>query len=290
MTSRGLVLLLGLSFAAACFSDPPPAGSSGGSTASGSSGGDSTTSNGSEGATTGDPGSTSSGDPLPTTAGESSSSTGTPDPTGPDPTGDPKPMCPPGGPLLYLALDGVTLQDSGIGIDNAPAATVADPNLARDYGPYVNRDRPLLVERVRSHFAPFGVCVVDQQPAAPDYDMVVVTSDTFDNNPNVIGFLSTDCENSESNNVTAVFLSGEIEIGTDRRALVVSKYAASLYGLEQLGAVDAPMEIMNRFVSETNNGATFTDTCYPVDGQMCNPGACADGLQNSVDRLTAAFD
>ncbi len=284
-----------LLLATACFSDPP-SGTSGGADTTGdsseSSGAQSTGLPGTGGSTmavgsTG-PDETTGGGIEPPTTGvvDSSSSTGIrPGET----TDEPPPlMCPPGVTVLYLAFDGATLVNSGVGIDNAPDWLVADPNLAGDYGAYTPDDRAEVAGLVHGHFEPFGICVTDQPPMALDYDLIVVTSDTFDDNPNALGFARVDCDNAVNNNVGVVFLSDMIEIGTARRAIAISKFAAALYGLEGLSDPPAPQEIMNRFVSSTNNGAEFTDDCLPVADPVCTPVDCEDGMQSSSARLIAA--
>ncbi len=163
-----------------------------------------------------------------------------------------------------------------------------DPLIAGVHGPYTGDDRAQLLESVRGHFQPFGLCVTDLVPDATDYDMLVVTSDTLADG-NALGFEALDCGNSVANNVNVVFLSDEVQIGGTKRAIAISKFAAGLYGLESLGP-PATSDLMNRFVAQTLNGATFTEPCLELDSAVCISGTCPQGQQSSFDRLTAAFN
>ena len=172
--------------------------------------------------------------------------------------------------------------------DNAPELLVFDSEIVGTHGPYTDDDRAQLLELVRGHFEPFGLCVTDLAPDAPDYDMIVVTSDTLGDG-NALGFEATDCGDIFPNNVNVVFLSGQVEIGTSKRAIAISKYAAALYGLESLNPPVAA-DIMNLFVAQTSNGATFTEPCLQIDNPICAAEACPQGRQSSFNRLTAAFN
>lgn len=166
----------------------------------------------------------------------SSSSTG-------EPRADP---CEDAAHYLFLQFEGAVLVDSLIGVDNAPAGAVANPLLEGEYGEYTPGDRAQVLALVREHYSPFNVCVTDQRPEALDFDMLVVTSDTQGGNPNGLGFSDVDCGDATGNNVGVLFLSDAIKIGTGRKAVAVSKFAASFYGLESVGepGESYPDEIM----------------------------------------------
>ena len=227
--SMDLRLLVALSVSVSlvgCFDDPP---SSSSSTASDSSTGSaqsttdaaSTTEGAEESTETADPSSSGIG-----TAAGSSSSTGSPglgeSSTGRDTmdTDEPMPGCPPGSPFLFLIFEGIELLPSGLDIDNAPEAIVGDPALAGVYGPYDEDDREELLELVRGHFAPAGICVTDQRPPTPDFDMIVVTTDTLGDG-NALGFPNLDCGNTAQNNVNVVFFSSKVNLGTTARAIAL---------------------------------------------------------------------
>lgn len=282
------VALLGCSSLAGCFAEPPSSSSTG--VDASSTGGAAETTNPSS---TGPDESTSDPDPsstgLGTAAGSSSSSDGggmNESSTGPDDTDTDKPMpaCGPDWPFLFLMFDGIELTGSGIGIDNAPEGIVGDAALIGIHGPYTEPDREAVLDLVRGHFAPAGICVTDTRPPTPDFDMIVVTSDTL-GAPNSLGFVNLDCGDAELNNVNVVFLSDQVNLGVAVRAIAISKFAGSLYGLEE---VDANQDIMNRFVGMTSNGATFTEECVPLaEGAVCQPdAACPQGQQSALTRLT----
>lgn len=280
---------MGVALAAGCFSDPPSSTSST-STSSTTQAGESESgpaeaSTGSSSSTTTGP--ASSGTTFePGTTGLDTSSTGLDDTTGSATTGPP--TCDDAQHILFLAFEGETLTSSGIGLDNAPDRVVGDPALAGTYSPYSGPDRVELLNAVRGHFAPFGLCVTDQNPTALDYDLIVVTSDTLGNG-NAIAFEALDCGNISNNNVNVVFLSDKVELGTGKRAIAISRFAAGLYGLESLGP-PTPGDIMNMFVGTTNNGAMFTGPCTELANTLCVAESCPQGQQSSFDRLTAAFN
>ena len=166
---------------------------------------------------------------------------------------------------------------------------VANPLLEGRYGPYLGPDRLQLLNAVRGHFAPFELCVTDQEPNDPAYDMLVITSDTFSVDGS-FGYVSLDCENVDSNNVNVLFLSEDVDPGPPKRPLLISNFAGRFYGLESL-APETPSDIMNRFVSDTNNGATFSDPCVPVHEAVCITSAiCQASHQSASTRLNDAFE
>lgn len=283
--------MMSVALATGCFSDPPSSTSSTSTSSTTQAGesesgpADSSTGSGSS-STTGPASSGTTFEPG-TTGPGTSSSTGLDDTTGPGTTGRPT-SCDDAEHILFLAFEGETLSSSGIGVDNAPERVVGDPLLVGTYSPYSGPDRVELLNAVRGHFAPFGLCVTDQNPTALDYDLIVVTSDTLGNG-NAIAFEALDCGNTSNNNVNVVFLSDKVELGTGKRAIAISRFAAGLYGLESLGP-PTPGDIMNMFVGTTNNGAMFTEPCTELANTLCVAESCPQGQQSSFDRLTAAFN
>ena len=144
----------------------------------------------------------------------------------------------------------------------------------------------MLLESVRAHFAPAGICVTDETPPSVDYDMLVVTSDTFQDEPNALALVHLDCGNTELNNVNVIFLSAQAMLAPATRAIAISKIAAAQYGLED---VDDPQDIMHQFPGNASNGAMFTEACVLLaNAQQCEAdSACAGGQQSALTRLMA---
>ena len=226
-------------------------------------------------------------DPQPT--GSDTSTTAEPVTTGvesagQDPTCDQQPQ------ILYLAFDGETLSTSKRNVDNAPQRIAADPSIAGTYGPYQATDRAQLLGAVRSHFLPFDLCVTDEEPTAPNYDMLVVTSDAFpDAGAKAVAYTKEDCENATNNNVNVLFLSETLGLDPAGRAIAISNTAGRFYGLVSLDP-PVPEDLMNPFVGETKSTAVFTDACHPVSNTRCRPTECDSEGQNSFALLTAAFE
>lgn len=237
--------------------------------------------------TTATTGTTSPGTTLPPqTTGLGSSSTGE-ETLGDDTTGQPI-SCDGEDDILYLSFDGEELTHSDIDEDDAPQRAVANSLLEGNYGPYLPPDRIQLLNAVRGHFAPFGLCVTDQEPNAAAYDMLVITSDPFSVEDS-FGYVSLDCGNVDNNNVNVLFLSPDVDPGPPKRPLLVSNFAGRFYGLESLDP-ETPSDIMNRLVSGTDNGATFSAPCIPVFQAVCVPTArCGAAQQSATARLNDAF-
>lgn len=213
------------------------------------------------------------------------------DDTSPDSSssdGGPQPGC--GGfdgRVIYINMGGASLTN-GL-VDNAPANIINDEFLARDWMAYTTDDADEVYAHVEEHFSPFNVCLTRDPPAVDDYTMIVVSSETYMDNPNFISGNHYDCGDTVSNSVNVVVLSEEAGLAATTKAIGISKFAARVFGLESVA--DAPDDIMNQFVGTTLNGAAFTDTCYaeagtaPCDAMV----ACAAGEQQSGPYLEALF-
>lgn len=191
------------------------------------------------------------------------------------------------GRVIYINMGGATLTD-GL-VDNAPANIIDDELLAREWQGYTTDDADEVYALVVSHFEPFHVCLTRDPPAVDDYTMIVVSSETYMDNPNFISGNHYDCGDAVSNSVNVVVLSEEAGLAATTKAIGISKFAARVFGLESVA--DSPDDIMNQFVGTTLNGATFTDTCYTkVAGSTCDSMvACAMGEQQSGPYLESLF-
>jgi len=123
----------------------------------------------------------------------------------------------------------------------------------------------------------------------PDYTKIVVSSETFQDNPNFIGTNHEDCGDAVSNSVNVVVLSEEAGLAATTKAIGISKFTARVFGLDSV--VDAEADIMNQFVGNTLNGAAFTETCYPkIATAVCDSNvACAVDEQQSGPYLEGIF-
>jgi hypothetical protein len=282
-------------FATACFNPGDPA-SDGGATASTDTGAASTDDASADAASTdGTPtGSDPTTDPTEASADTStagaSSSGGADTSTTADSSSDTGPL--PGcgdfdGRVVYVNMSGADLS-MGI-IDNAPAGITSNAQLVGTWPGYTTDDADELFALVEGHFAPFHVCLTRDVPLVPDYSMIVVSSEAFEGNPNVIGFDIIDCGDTAPNSVTIIFLSEKAGLATATKAVGLSKHVAHMFGLDSVA--DAPDDLMNQFVALTLNGAGFTETCYAkVTGAMCDSAVgCAAGEQQSGPYLEALF-
>jgi hypothetical protein len=191
------------------------------------------------------------------------------------------------GRVIYINMGGATLT-AGL-VDNAPANIIDDDFFAREWAAYTTDDADEVYALVQEHFEPFHVCLTREPPAVDDYTMIVVSSETYMDNPNFISGNHYDCSDAVSNSVNVVVLSEKAGLAATTKAIGISKFTARVFGLESV--VDAPDDIMNQFVGTTLNGATFTDTCITKVGKpVCDSMvACAAGEQQSGPYLEALF-
>jgi hypothetical protein len=217
----------------------------------------------------------SDGDPIDTGAAESSSS-----------TGEVADCVGVAGRTVWINFDGGTLT-MGLA-ENAPANITADSQQVGTWQPYDDPDVDDLFEIVRGHWAPFDICLTRDEPALADYDMIIVTSETLNGNPNNPGHIAADCGDAHANNTGVVILSSEANLATATKGIALSKLMAKVYGLDSVVGVG---DLMNYPISETLNAATFTDTCLPTYGtQQCDgtPG-CSATEYNSYALLLSAL-
>lgn len=230
-------------------------------------------SDGSSGATSvsGTETSPSDGGPTDTGAVESSSS-----------TGEPADCVGIAGRTVWINFDGGTLEH-GV-IDNGPGWVTENELAAGDWPAYddaAEGDADEIMALLHEHWSPFDVCLTREQPDLADYELVLVSSTTFLNNPNYPGPGSPpECGDTEVNNVIVRTMPPEANLPTATKAISISEALGRSFGLE---AVDAPEDLMNYAAGITLNAATFTDTCQPLQyAQNCaeSPG-CGAGEQNS---------
>lgn len=214
---------------------------------------------------------TSGGAPIDTGAAESSSS-----------TGEPADCVGVAGRTVWINFDGGTLEH-GV-IDNGPGWVTENELAAGDWPAYddaAEGDADEIMALLHEQWSPFDVCLTREQPALADYELVLVSSTTFMNNPNYPGPGSPpECGDIEVNNVIVRTMPPEANLPTATKAISISEALGRSFGLE---AVDAPEDLMNYAAGITLNAATFTDTCQPLQySQNCaeSPG-CSAGEQNS---------
>ena len=203
-------------------------------------------------------------------------------------TGDP----PPGdcndfdGTIAYINFDGASLR--GGAVDNAPAGVTENAALAGDWAPYGADDAEMVFALMQPHWAPFDICLTMQPPQTPDYEMVVVQSEPYDDNDNILSLIGPDCENTASNNVNVLFLSDGLNLPEITKAIAISKHLAHLFGLDDVGDDG---DLMNQFVAMTLNGASFTNTCHPLIGAATCAGGvdCAQGQQDAHEMLSTVL-
>jgi hypothetical protein len=190
------------------------------------------------------------------------------------------------GRVIYIDMDGAVLTN-GLA-DNGPNNIINDEFLALEWPPYSTDDADEVYALVEEHWAPFNVCITREAPQVPDYTLIVVSSETFQGDPNFIGNSHHDCSDAQYNSVNVVVLAEEAGIAPTAKAIGISKFAAKMFGLE---SVDAPEDLMNMLVGSTLNAATFTDECHTKTGAfVCESAvACGAGEQQSGPYLESIF-
>lgn len=173
--------------------------------------------------------------------------------------------------------------------DNAPGNVTSTEALVGDRPGYSTADADEVFEAVLGHFAPFHVCLTRELPQVADYPMLVLSSETYMGNPNNPGPGLTDCDDAMLDSVNVLILAEEAGLAIPIKAIAVSKFIAQMYGLGSIE--DGPDDIMNFPIGTTLNGATFTETCYPVFGTfVCDSSvSCTAGEQQSGPYLEALF-
>jgi len=191
------------------------------------------------------------------------------------------------GTIAYINFDGATLR--GGAIDNAPAGVTGNAVLAGEWPPYAAGDAEMVFELVLPHWAPYDICLTTQPPTAPDYEMIVVQSEPYDGNDNILSLIGPDCGNTTSNNVEVLFLSDGLNLPEITKAIAISKHLAHRFGLD---SVEANGDLMNQFVANTLNGASFEDVCHPLSNVATCAGGltCPQGLQSAHEILMAVLD
>ena len=185
--------------------------------------------------------------------------------------------------MIYINSSGASLT-KGL-VENAPQNKTDEDLIVGDWGPYDNPDLPEVIAIIREHFSPYKVCIASELPSVPDYDMVVLQNATYNNQPNFVSFgLPPDCGNTKYNGIQVVVVADEANLGVPTKAIAISLQAAKrFFGLESV--TNALDDIMNQFIGSTNNGASFTDTCYlKVNAPICDTatdGGCAPNEQAS---------
>lgn len=267
-------------FASSTLSGTSPATTSGSASTSGSVTSDATTAgNGSEATTANGSGETT--DP-PTTAGglEGSSSTG---PTESSETASGAPCADPTR-VAYLNFDGVTLEQSRTGLDDAPTNSVARSGAVGTWAAYQENDTAAIVQAAAEAFAGYDLCVTDIPPTTPVYEMVVVTSDPHPSVPTLIADLNRDCNDSNPADVQLLFLRSDLTLDSQTRGYA----AASLigYGLG-LDTVDAPDDIMKNGYADGESDLSFTGRCQELAfGQVCaSQTSCSPAQQDAAAHL-----
>lgn len=188
------------------------------------------------------------------------------------------------GTIAYINFDGANLR--GGAIDNAPAGVTGNASLAGDWPPYGAGDAEMVFDLLVPHWAQYDICVTAQPPAAPDYEMIVVQSEPYDGNDNILSLIGPDCGNTTSNNVEVLFLSDALNLPEITKAIAISKHLAHRFGLD---SVEDNGDLMNQFVANTLNGASFADACNPLGTvATCGGGlTCPQGQQNAHEILTS---
>ena len=187
------------------------------------------------------------------------------------------------GTIAYVNFGGASLELGAV--DNAPAKITSDATLAGDWPPYAEDDAAMVFELMQPHWAPFDICLTMEEPDALDYEMIVVQSEAYQGNDNILSLTGPDCGNTANNNVTVLFLASGLNLPAITKAIAISKQLAHLFGLD---AVDDDGDLMNQFVAMTLNGASFTDSCIPlIVGATCAGGvSCNEGSQDASEMLT----
>ncbi len=221
--------------------------------------------------TTGDP---SGPDPTtePSTTGPTSDDTSTGDETSPSSSSGGDELC--GSPdvhHVFLDLDGAEILPGEI--DNGPGYVAEFDGIAGEWGPYADDDIEEILGHVRNHFAPYPVCVTDQQPDVLDYMVLVVTTDTWMKGSEIVVSLNSgvDCGNASLNNIDVAFFHPSLNLPPITKAITISQAIGRKFGLD---VVEDTTDIMHRFQGQTNNSASFTDACVGYHS-MGMPEECA---------------
>ena len=193
---------------------------------------------------------------------------------------------------VYLDFDGATIV-MGV-VDNGPAYLSSEASLVGDWDPYADDDVDAIVGFVQGHFAPYRICITTEVPTILDYTVVVVTTEAAAGSEMVVTFIHPyDCGNMNLNDLEAVFLHPSLNLPPITKAIAISSALGHRLGLDP---VDEPADLMNRFVGNTNNGATFTPDCLPYAGagaslycQGMNGPACLATEQSSDGYLLSVL-
>jgi hypothetical protein len=191
-----------------------------------------------------------------------------------------------GGAVAYINFDGADLE---IGVvDNAPNGITNNDVLVGSWPAYGDPDAEAVFDTMLAHWASFDICLTMEPPQVADYDMIVVQSVAYMGNDNVVSLGAADCSNTTINNVDVLFLSTNNNLPTITKAIAVSKALAQRFGLD---SVMADEDIMNQFIANTLNGASFTNMCLPLGtASTCGGGGpCPAGTQNAFAMLTDIF-
>jgi len=203
---------------------------------------------------------------------------------GSDSTGVPQPLNCAGfpGTIAYINFDGATLTSGAV--DNAPAGITSEPVLAGEWPPYEEGDAEMIFALMQPHWEAFNICLALEPPDRLDYEMIVVQSQAYDDNDNILALTGPDCGNTSNNNVSVLFLATGLGLPEITKAIAISKHLAIQFGLD---SVDDDSDLMNEFIGATLNGATFSNTCLPlVMGATCAGGlSCPGGQQNASEML-----
>ncbi|MBL8948218.1 MAG: hypothetical protein JNK45_33900 [Myxococcales bacterium] len=216
--------------------------------------------------------SSSDGGPTDTGAAESSST-----------TGEPADCVGVAGRTVWINFDGGTLEQ-GV-VDNGPGWVTENELAAGDWPPYddaAEGDADEIMALLHEQWNPFDICLTREQPEVADFELVLVSSTTFLNNPDYPGPGSApDCGDIHVNNVIVRTMPPEANLPTATKVISISSALGRSFGLE---AVNAPEDLMNYAAGGTLNGASFTDACTPIyyPPQDCaeSPG-CDTDEQNS---------
>ena len=310
-----LIACLSLVPVAGCFEEVPPStvGDDDTTTTTGDGDGDPTTSGDGDGDPTtsgdgdGDPTTSGDGDGDPTTSGDGD---GDPTTSG-DGDGDGDPcaecgplqlchmdMCVPAAQVIYLNFEGEgnfvysanEPSDARINRHNLNAAFVGNGLTGFNGDDF---ERQQILDFVRKDFDGLRVVVTDERPMSGEYSMVVFTVDP-NMNPNAVGFPSTDCGDTNANDVSIIFMN-LAPITNQQKSNFVSKQVAGFAGIESLLAEDAQKpDIMYPYLVDID--PSFTPECRPLNANPKCPNFdhsihCNNmgGVQSSAVELNASW-
>ena len=155
--------------------------------------------------------------------------------------------------LFFINFDGVALT---AGPDDATMNTSQiSGEVFEAYGGDATQKMAIL-DRVKSHWAPFNVEIVDARPADGPYVMAVV-SPTSPWGAGVGGIAPQDCDNTQPNNIAfavATPATDPLEVAT-----TISSRIGSTFGVWN-SAINS--DLAGTSATKT---ATWTDECLPVD-------------------------